>query len=115
MIAGGLASRIERTGDDARDRAASTQSLYDFSRKLSATVNADDVIWAAVTQLQEPEARRCRALRRRAATSSLSGRLAARYRTRRHRHDAARWAFDKQEPAGNGTGTLPNSASSSVR
>ena len=52
LIAGGLASRLSDQATSASYRAASTQSLYDFSRKLSGTVNADDVIWAAVTQVQ---------------------------------------------------------------
>ena len=52
LLAGGLASRLSEQASAASRRAASTQSLYDFSRKLSGTVDAEDVIWAAVSQLQ---------------------------------------------------------------
>ncbi len=109
LIAGGLASRLSDQAATASRRAASTQALYDFSRKLSGTVKADDVIWAAVTQMQA-------SLRRDVVLLSATGgelALAAAWPpdTELDVTDmtAARWAMEKNEPAGNGTGTLPNS------
>lgn len=109
LLAGGLTSRISLQASTASNRAASTQALYDFSRKLSGTVDADDVTWAAVTQLQS-------ALKRDVAVLSTAGgelALAAAWPpdTELDVSDmtAARWAMEKGEPAGNGTGTLPNS------
>jgi two-component system sensor histidine kinase KdpD len=109
LIAGGLASRLSDQAATAGRRASSTQALYDFSRKLSGTAKADDVVWAAVTQMQA-------ALRRDILFLSASGgelSLAAAWPpdTELDVTDmmAARWAMEKNEPAGNGTGTLPNS------
>ena len=109
LLAGGLASRLSEQAAAASRRAASTQSLYDFSRRLSGTVDAEDVIWAAVSQLQV-------SLKRDVVLLSGSGgelNIAAAWPpdTELDVTDktAARWAMDKNEPAGNGTGTLPSS------
>lgn len=108
ILAGGLASRVREQAKTARRRAAATQALYDFSRKLSGTANAEDVLWAAVTQIQAT-------LRRNAALllpEDGDVRLMAAWPpdTELGLTDtmAARWAFEKKEAAGNGTGTLPN-------
>jgi len=108
LIAGGLASRLSDQAATANRRAASTQALYDFSRKLSGTAKADDVIWAAVTHMQA-------SLKRDILFLSVDGgelALAAAWPpdTELGVTDmmAARWAMEKNEPAGNGTGTLPN-------
>ncbi|HEY6630710.1 MAG TPA: sensor histidine kinase KdpD [Rhizobiaceae bacterium] len=109
LIAGGLASRLSEQAATASRRAASTQALYNFSRKLSGTAKVDDVIWAAVAQMQA-------SLRRDIVLLSANGGelgLAAAWPpdTELDVSDmmAARWAMEKNEPAGNGTGTLPNS------
>lgn len=107
-LAGSLASRIRHQAKTARARATATQALYDFSRKLSGTAKADDVLWAAVTQLQGT-------LRRDATLlipedGDLKLKVAWPPDTELGLADmtAARWAMEKREPAGNGTGTLPN-------
>ena len=109
LISGGLASRLSQQAATASSRAASTQALYDLSRKLSGTANADDVIWIAVSQMQ--------ALLRRdiVLLSATGGDLAVETAwppdTELDVTDmmAARWAMEKNEPAGSGTGTLPGS------
>ncbi|OAP41185.1 histidine kinase [Sinorhizobium glycinis] len=108
-LAGGLASRVREQAKTARDRATATQALYDFTRKLSGTANAEDVLWAAVTQIQGT-------LRRNAVLllpehGDLAVRVAWPPDTELSVSDmmAARWAFEKKEAAGNDTGTLPNS------
>ncbi|MBX3584111.1 MAG: sensor histidine kinase KdpD [Rhizobiaceae bacterium] len=110
LIAGGLASRLSDQAMTASRRAASTQALYDFSGKLSGTVNYEDVVWAAVAQLRA-------SLRRDVVLLSVTGggdiALSGAWPpdTELDVTDtmAARWALEKNEPAGNGTGTLPNS------
>ncbi|MEW9834455.1 DUF4118 domain-containing protein [Mesorhizobium marinum] len=109
LISGGLASRLSDQASAASRRAASTQALYDFSRKLSGTVNAEDVIWAAVSQMRA-------SLRRDVLLLSPTGdelTVAAAWPpdTELDVADmlAARWAMQKNETAGAGTGTLPNS------
>ncbi|MCF3641765.1 sensor histidine kinase KdpD [Rhizobium sp. TRM95111] len=109
VLAGSLASRIREQAQAAKVRATAVQTLYDFSRKLAGTTKADEVLWAAVTQLQAslrrnvilllPEGGELRA----AAAWPPDTELGVADMT------AARWAHDKREPAGNGTGTLPSS------
>ena len=93
----------------ASSRAVATQSLYDFSRKLSGTVNADDVVWAAISQLQNTLRREIVVL----TTADGKLDLAAAWPpdTELDVADmaAARWAAEKNETAGRATGTLPNS------
>ena len=109
LIAGGLASRLKEQAGTAAGRAASTQALYDFSRKLSGTAKADDVLWAAVTQVQK-------SLRREAVLLTVTdGELAVAAAWPPDAEldvtdmTAARWVLAKREAAGSGTGTLPNS------
>lgn len=109
LIAGGLASRVSEQATTASKRATSTQSLYDFSRKLSGTVNADDVTWAAVTQMQASLKRDVVLLSTAAGDLTLAAAWPPDADLDVTDFTAARWAMDKGEPAGNGTGTLPNS------
>ncbi|ABR64132.1 DUF4118 domain-containing protein [Sinorhizobium medicae] len=109
ILAGGLASRVREQAKTASRRAAATQALYDFSRKLSGTANAEDVLWAAVTQIQAT-------LRRNAvlllpAGGEIEPAAAWPPDTELGVSDmtAARWTFERNEAAGNATGTLPNS------
>jgi two-component system sensor histidine kinase KdpD len=109
FVAGGLASRVSAQAAVARHRAIATQSLYDFSRKLSGTVKADDVVWAAVSQMQA-------SLRRDIVLLTPVGEeltVAAAWPPDTDLDvtdmTAARWSSAKGETAGNATGTLPNS------
>ena len=110
ILAGGLASRVTEQARAARDRAAATQALYDFSRKLSGTAKADDVVWAAVTQLQASLRRGIAVLLPQGGELSLAAAWPPETELDVTDATAARWAFDKREAAGDGTGTLPNSA-----
>ncbi len=109
MIAGGFASRIREQGEVARVRATALQSLYDFSRKLASTGTADDAIWLAVSQLQASLRRNIVLL----LPEKADLRVAAAWPpdTDLDVTDlaAARWALEKRERAGFGTGTLPSS------
>jgi two-component system sensor histidine kinase KdpD len=109
VLTGSLAARTREQAKTARNRAAAMQALYDFSRKLSGTANVEEVLWVAVTQLQA-------GLRRNAllllpADGDLKTLAAWPPDTEPGVADltAARWAHEKREPAGHGTGTLPNS------
>jgi two-component system, OmpR family, sensor histidine kinase KdpD len=109
LIAGGFASRIQEQAETARVRATALQSLYDFSRRLAGTEKAEDAIWTSVSQLQA-------SLRRNVVLLIPEGsdlKIAAAWPpdTELDVTDmtAARWAESKQEKAGHGTGTLPNS------
>ncbi|TWD48854.1 two-component system sensor histidine kinase KdpD [Agrobacterium vitis] len=109
VLAGSLAARIREQAATARVRTIAMQALYDFSRKLSGTVKSDEVLWAAVTQLQASV--KGNAILLLPQDGDLKTQAAWPPDTEPGVTDitAARWAYEKQEPAGKGTGTLPNS------
>lgn len=109
VIAGSLASRIREQADVATLRATALQALYDFSRKLSGTAKADDVLWAAVTQLHVSLKRSVVILTPRGSDLSVAAAWPPDTDLDVADATAARWAHDRQEPAGRGTGTLPSS------
>jgi two-component system sensor histidine kinase KdpD len=109
MIAGGLASRIREQAEVARIRATALQSLYDFSRKLASTAKGEDAIWLAVSQLHASLRRNVVLLLPRKGELGVAAAWPPDTELDVTDMTAARWAHDKREPAGHGTGTLPNS------
>jgi len=109
VLGGALASRLRDQLKISGARARETQLLYDFSRKLSGSVKAEDVDWVIVNQSHAALGRRVVLLTITGAELRVSaiwppdGELGVTEMT------AARWAQEKGEAAGNGTGTLPNS------
>ncbi|MGH6799011.1 MAG: DUF4118 domain-containing protein, partial [Roseiarcus sp.] len=110
MLAGGLAGRVHDQAETARKRSASTQALYEFSRKLSGAAKLDDVLWASASHLRA--ALKADVVLLAPEAGELQVKLAWPPDTTLDSTDmiAARWAFDKAEPAGRGSGTLPNLA-----
>jgi two-component system sensor histidine kinase KdpD len=112
LAAGGIASRTRDQVKLASERARMTEALYGFSSKLSGTAKADDVIWATVSQLQALLKRHAVIFLPRDGDGELE--MSASWPPDAVLDvadlTAARWAFEKNEPAGAGTGTLPNSA-----
>ena len=109
IIAGGFASRIKEQAEVARVRAAALQSLYDFSRKLSTTGKADDANWLAVSHLQASLKRDIVLLLPEKSDLKVAAVWPPDTELDATDFAAARWTCDKQEKAGFGTGTLPNS------
>ncbi|MCK8782287.1 sensor histidine kinase KdpD [Rhizobium sp. NTR19] len=109
MIAGGFASRIHEQAEVAKVRATALQSLFDFSRKLASTAKGDDAIWLAVSQLQASLKRKVVLLVPRKNDLSVAAAWPPDTELDVTDLTAARWTHDKREPAGHGTGTLPNS------
>lgn len=109
MIAGGFASRIREQAEVARYRATALQSLYDFSRKLASTAKGEDAIWLAVSQLQASLKRSVVLLLPRKGDLAVAAAWPPDTELDVTDLTAARWTHDKREPAGHGTGTLPNS------
>lgn len=108
VIAGGFASRIREQAETARKRATALQALYDFSRKLSGTEKAEDVIWASVSQLQASLKRNIVMLVPENGDLRIAGAWPPDTELDVTALTAARWSLDKEERAGHGTGTLPN-------
>jgi two-component system, OmpR family, sensor histidine kinase KdpD len=109
IIAGGLASRIREQAEVARIRATALQSLYDFSRKLASAAKGEDAIWLAVSQLQASLKRKVVLLLPRKGDLVVAAAWPPDTELDVTDMTAARWTHDKREPAGHGTGTLPNS------
>lgn len=109
IIAGGFASRIREQGEIARIRATALQSLYDFSRKLASTAKTDDAIWLTVSQLQTSLKRKVVLLLARKEELGVAAAWPPDADLDVTDLAAARWAHEKREAAGHGTGTLPNS------
>ncbi|THV20907.1 sensor histidine kinase [Peteryoungia ipomoeae] len=109
VIAGGFASRIREQAEVARIRATALQSLYDFSRKLASTAKGDDAIWLAVSQLQASLKRKVVLLVPLKGDLGVAAAWPPDTELDVTDMTAARWSHDKREPAGHGTGTLPNS------
>lgn len=109
LLAGGLASRVREQAKAARARAVAVQSLYDFSRKLSGTAKAENVLWAAVSQLHETFGKPAVILMPREGELSLAAAWPPDSDLDVTDMAAARWAFERKETAGSDTGTLPAS------
>lgn len=109
IITGGFASRIKEQAEVARVRATALQSLYDFSRKLSTTAKADDAIWVAVSHLQASLKRNIVLLLPEESNLKVAAVWPPDTELDVTDFTAARWTRDKQEIAGSGTSTLPNS------
>ncbi|MBL0372305.1 sensor histidine kinase KdpD [Rhizobium sp. KVB221] len=110
IVAGGIASRIRDQAAIATERARVTEALYDLSSKLSGTARADDVVWAAVSQLNGFLRRPIVLLLPRESELEISATWPPDSALEVIDTAAARWTFEKNEAAGAGTGTLPSSA-----
>jgi two-component system, OmpR family, sensor histidine kinase KdpD len=110
VFTGSLTGRIRDQRETVIRNAQATQSLYEYSRKLSGASSADDVLWAAAAHLHATFGGRIVLLiaegddlQTRAAWPPDAQLDAAAL-------GAARWAQQKREAAGWGTGTLPRVA-----
>lgn len=108
LAAGQLAARLRESADLSRQQARQSQALLDFSRKLSAAHGQESVLDAIASHLNTSLGRPAVVLMPDEAGDLLPAAawppdqaLGAAELT------AARWAFDKNEPAGFLTGTLP--------
>ena len=108
LTTGDLAGRVRDRAEGAGRRAANTQALYEFSRKLSGITGVDDVLWAAVAHAQATL--KTPVVIAVPVDEELTVHAAWPPDTALDTTDmtALRWAFEKKEPAGKGTGTLPN-------
>lgn len=110
LFTGTLASRLKAQVEAMRAAKRRTETLYDFGRKIASATVADDVLWAAAYHIAATLD--CQSL---ILTPDPTGTL---QQVQGHptitdleprAEGAARWAFEKNEPAGAGTATLPTS------
>jgi two-component system sensor histidine kinase KdpD len=107
VVASNLAARVRSQAVAARQRARATDDLYQFSRKLTAAVTLDDLLWATAHQI---------ALMLKVRVVLLlpeGGSIAVRagYPPEDMLDDAdlaaAKWSWEKNHVAGRGSDTLP--------
>ncbi len=108
LVAGQLAARLRNSAKLARQQARQTQALLDFSRKLSGAHGLENVLDAVASHLHSSLGRYAIVL-----VPSAAGDIepAAAWPPDQFldptEMTAARWAFNKREPSGFLTSTLP--------
>jgi two-component system sensor histidine kinase KdpD len=110
VLTGGLAGRVREQSDAAARRAAGTQSLYDFSRKLSGLAKLDDVLWVVVSHIAKTVGGASLALLGQGEELRLAAALPPEDTLSPSEWAAARWAATRGEAAGWRTATLPSIA-----
>ena len=110
LFTGTLAGRLKAQVEAMRAAQKRTATLYDFARKIASATETDDVLWAAAFHiaatldchsliLMPDAAGALQQVQGHPTIEDLDARA----------EGAARWAFEKNEPAGAGTATLPMS------
>ncbi|HET7879693.1 MAG TPA: sensor histidine kinase KdpD [Acetobacteraceae bacterium] len=107
VIASNLTGRVRAQAIVARERARTTEELYQFSRKLAGAANLDDLLWATVHQMALmlkvhvvillPENGSVAVRAGYPPEDSLDAADLA----------AAKWCWEKNHAAGRGSDTLP--------
>lgn len=110
VFTGSLAGRLKAQVESMRASQRRTETLYDFARKIASASNADDVLWAGAYHIAATLD--CQSL------ILMPGPAGALEQVQGHpsiedldarAEGAARWAFERNAPAGSGTATLPMS------
>jgi two-component system sensor histidine kinase KdpD len=111
IATGTLAGRLRAQVATMRANQKRTEMLYDFSKRIAAKSDLDDVLYAGAYHIAATL--NCRSLiLMPGATGTLEqvqGYPSIEEELDPRAAAAARWAFDKNEPAGAGTPTLPTS------
>jgi two-component system sensor histidine kinase KdpD len=110
VLTGSLTGRVRDQRETVIKNAQVTQSLYEFSRKLSGASSADDVLWAAAAHLHATFGGRTVLLVADGDELQIRAAWPPDVQLDAAALGAARWAQQKKEPAGWGTGTLPRVA-----
>jgi two-component system sensor histidine kinase KdpD len=107
LLTGNLAARLRARVDAQAAIAERTNRLFDFSRRAAAAARADEVIWAAVSHVATTL--RCEAVLLMPQGSDLRvvGGFPPEDRLDVRDQSAAQFAWEKGEPAGRGSDTLP--------
>ena len=108
VLTGSLTGRVRDQRESVIKSAEVTQSLYDFSRKLSGASSADDVLWAAAAHMHATFGGRAVLLVAEGDDLQIRAAWPPDVQLDAAAMSAARWAYQKKEPAGWATGTLPS-------
>jgi len=111
IVTGNLAARLRQQAKAQRAIARRTANLFDFSRKVASVASLDDVVWAAVHHVASTM--QCASLILMPEASgklSIVGGYPPEDRLDARDWGAAEWAWDKREPAGWSSATLPSAS-----
>ena len=110
VFTGTLAGRLKAQVEAMRAAKRRTETLYDFARKIASAGKADDVLWAAAYHIAATLDCQSLILMPDAVVGleQVQGHPTIEELDARA-EGAARWAFERNEPAGAGTATLPMS------
>ena len=108
VLTGSLTGRVRDQRESVIKNAEIMRSLYDYSRKLSGASGADDVLWAAAAHLHATFGGRIALLVAEGDDLQIRAAWPPDAQLDAAAMTAARWAQQKNEPAGWGTGTLPS-------
>jgi two-component system sensor histidine kinase KdpD len=111
VFTGTLASRLKAQVESMRAAQIRTETLYEFARKIASATRADDVLWAAASHVARVLDAQVLIMTPDAAgqLEQVQGWPSIEEDIDASATGAARWAYEKAEAAGLGTGTLPNS------
>lgn len=110
MLVGALTERMRDQHERSLRTVAATQSLYEFSDKLSRVSGLDDVCWTTAAHLHATLGGRIVLLTMARETLKIQAAWPPDTELDTAEEAAAHWALQHREPAGWGTGTLPNIA-----
>jgi len=108
FVTGSLAGRLRDQATTTRGQAEATQALFDFSRKLAGAPKLDDVLWLLASQAAVVTRGKSIVLLDRGSGLKIEAGWPPEDQLGTSDWAAARWASEKQEPAGRGTETLPS-------
>lgn len=106
-ITSNLTARVHRQAATARQRARTTEDLYQFSKKLAGAGTLDDVLWATAYQIASMLTVRVVILLPENGTVAVRAGFPPDDTLVDADIAAARWAWEHDRPAGRGADTLP--------
>jgi two-component system sensor histidine kinase KdpD len=107
VIASNLTARVRAQAIVARQRARTTEELYQFSRKLAGAANLDDVLWATVHQIALMLKVRVVILLPENGTVAVRAGFPPEDTLDAADLAAAKWSWERNHVAGRGSDTLP--------
>lgn len=108
ILTGNLAARLRARVNAQRAIVERTNKLYDFSRRVAVAASFDDVVWAAVSHVAGTlECHSILLAPDDAGILTIAGGFPPEDQIDLRDMSAARYAWEKSEPAGRGSDTLP--------
>lgn len=107
LVTGNLAARLRARVEAQAAIADRTNKLYGFSRRVASAATADDVIWASVSHVATTLHCESVLLLPREGALQVVGGFPPEDRLDLRDQSAAQFAWEKGEPAGQGSDTLP--------